>query len=42
MHLSVLAYDPVTVCTGTKNLTEGISAYTYLFMSSWGMKDEKK
>ena len=46
----VLAYDQVTVCTATKkNLTEGISAYAYLFMFSffggggekWGMKDEK-
>ena len=49
--MSVLAYDQVTVYTALpqKNLTEGISAYAYLFMSSffggggekWGMKDEK-
>ena len=35
MYLSVLAHDQVTVCIATKNLTEGISAYAYLFMSSF-------
>ena len=35
MHLSVLAHDQVKCALPQKNLTEGILAYAYLFMSSF-------